>query len=232
MKVLLTRVTTKTNQKNQHGKQTSPGKPKTSETRNKSASVSENTKLTEAAQLVNLSESLQVGSFTEKMEKYWSDAMEDVQDRVSNQQDTETITAFTTGLVTQLFHEKARPFVERSFLYGFQEGLNQMGNQFTKLQPGDVEIAVEKHSQSYKKLTQDITSSVSACYEKDTPVAHVSHAFTANRYRIGFIAKRIAYEAYNYGVALAAERAKKTGFMLSINLIVVRHAYPLLLKSP
>lgn len=122
---------------NQHGKQTSPGKPKTSETRNKSASVSENTKLTEAAQLVNLSESLQVGSFTEKMEKYWSDAMEDVQDRVSNQQDTETITAFTTGLVTQLFHEKARPFVERSFLYGFQEGLNQMGNQFTKLQPGD-----------------------------------------------------------------------------------------------
>jgi hypothetical protein len=194
---------------NQHGKQTSPGKPKTSEAGTKNISVSENTKLTESAQLVNLSESLQIGSFTKKIEQHWSDAMDDVQGRVSKNEDTNTITSFTTGLVGQLINDQVHPFVERSFLHGFQEGLIQMGNQLTKLQPGDVQVAVGKHSQSFEKLMKDITRSVSACYEKETPAAHINHAFTANRYRIGFIAKRIAYEAYNYGVALAAERAKK-----------------------
>lgn len=194
---------------NQHGKQTSPGKPKTSEAGTKNISVSENTKLTERDQLVNLSESLQIGSFTKKIEQHWSDAMEDVQGRVSKSEDTESITAFTTGLVGQLINDQVHPFVERSFLHGFQEGLIQMGNQLTKLQPGDVQVAVGKHSQSFEKLMKDITRSVSACYEKETPAAHINHAFTASRYRIGFIAKRIAYEAYNYGVALAAERAKK-----------------------
>lgn len=194
---------------NQNGKQTSPGKPKTSEAGTKNISVSENTKLTESDQLVNLSESLQIGSFTKKIEQHWSDAMEDVQGRVSKSEDTESITAFTTGLVGQLINDQVHPFVERSFLHGFQEGLIQMGNQLTKLQPGDVQVAVGKHSQSFEKLMKDITRSVSACYEKETPAAHINHAFTASRYRIGFIAKRIAYEAYNYGVALAAERAKK-----------------------
>ncbi|MES9681835.1 hypothetical protein ABWK22_02720 [Gottfriedia acidiceleris] len=194
---------------NQHGKQTSPGKPKTSEAGTKSGPVSENTKLTESDQLVNLSESLQIGSFKEKIEQHWSVAMEDVQVRVSKNEDVENITSFTTGLVGQLINEQVHPFVERSFLYGFQEGLIQIGNSLTKLQPGDVQVAVGKHSQSFEKLMKDITRSVSVCYEKETPAAHITHAFTANRYRIGFIAKRIAYEAYNYGVALAAERAKK-----------------------
>ncbi|MFE4029178.1 phage portal protein [Priestia sp. YIM B13551] len=194
---------------NQSGKQTSPGKPKTSETGSKSVLVSENTNLTGQSQLVNLSETLQVSSFTQKVEQQWSDAMEDVQARVQRNEDTDTINSFTTNLVSQLVKEQIHPFVERSFLHGFQEGLVQMGNDLTKLQTGDVQVAVAKHSQSFERLMKDITRLVSACYEKDSPAAHITHAFTANRYRIGFIAKRIAYEAYNYGVALSAEKSKK-----------------------
>lgn len=194
---------------NQAGKQTSPGKPKTTEAGNKSVSVSENTKLTDGHQLVSLTESLQVGSFTESIEKHWSNTMEDVQSRVSQLQDTKKIASFTTGLVEQVINEQVHPFVERTFLHGFQAGLEQMDNGITKLHPGDVQVAVGKHSRAFEKLMKDVTSSVSVCYEKDNPSAHVSHAFTASRFRIGFIAKRIAFEAYNYGVALAAERAKQ-----------------------
>ncbi|PFK99981.1 hypothetical protein COJ01_18240 [Priestia megaterium] len=194
---------------NQSGKQTSPGKPKTSETSSKSASVSENTKLTEQDQLVTLTETLQVGEFTKKVEQHWLETMEDVQVRVRRNEDTDMVTSFTTGLISGLIRDQVNPFVERAFLHGFQEGLIQMGNDLTKIQSGDIQVAVSKHNKAFERLMNDITRLVSSCYEKDNPAAHITHSFTANRYRIGFIAKRIAYEAYNYGVALSAEKSKR-----------------------
>ncbi|UOE58225.1 phage portal protein [Cytobacillus oceanisediminis] len=193
---------------NQHGKQQSPGKPDRSK-ENRSHSVSENTQLTQGGQVVTLQEALQVGAFANKVERYWSDTMEDVQARIQKQEGMDNVISFTTGLTGRLIKEQIHPFVEKAFLYGFQEGLNQLGNHFAKLSPGDVQIAVGRHSRSFEKLMADVTSSVSSAYEKDSPTAHVSHAFTASRFRIGFIAKRISFEAYNYGVALAAEKSKK-----------------------
>ncbi|MEX3713545.1 phage portal protein [Cytobacillus horneckiae] len=193
---------------NQNGKQTSPGKPKTSEG-GKNTSVLESTKLTESTQLVNLSEALQIQTFTKKMEQHWNSAMEDVQVRVNREEGPKLITSFTTGLVSQLMKEQVRPFVEKSFLHGFREGQLQQGDTFTKLKPGDVQVATSKHGRSFERLMNDVTNSISTCYEKENPSAHVTHAFTASKYRIGFAAKRIAYEAYNYGVALSAERGRK-----------------------
>ncbi|MEK1829079.1 hypothetical protein AAAC51_07970 [Priestia megaterium] len=91
---------------------------------------------------------------------------------------------------------------------GFHEGLNQIDNPFTKLETGDIQVAVNTHTRSFERLMKDISGLISSCYEKDSPISHITHSFTANRYRIGFIAKRIAYEAYNYGVALSAKRSK------------------------
>lgn len=193
---------------NQHGKQTSPGEPKQSEGKN--ISISEKTKLTEQSQRVTLHEALQIESFTQKIESQWNDTMEDVQARVRQNEETRSIASLTTNLLNQLVKEKVNPFVERAFLTGFQEGLSQLGNHYTKLQPTDVSLAVNKHNRSFEKLIDDMTNSISSCYEKESPVAHINHSFTANKYRIGFIAKRISYEAYNYGVALSAERSNQS----------------------
>lgn len=195
---------------NQHGKQDAPvSTAKSEERKNKTISVSESLQLTESAELVNLSEALQVGTFSKKIEQYWDNAMQDVQIRVKSREGAETINAFTTGLTGRLMKDSVHPFIEQSFLYGYRSGLSEIGTQISQLELSDIQNAVSKHSKSFERLTKDIISSVSACYENEKPEEYITHAFTANRYRIGFISKRIAYEAYNYGIALAAERCRK-----------------------
>lgn len=184
---------------NQHGKQTSPGKPKASFDQG-------NTKLTESTQQVTLHEELQIQSFTKKVEQYWAGMMEDVQTRVQKRESTDNIKAFTVGLTNSLIKDSVNKFVGQAFLRGFQNGLHELNNQTTKLQIGDTEVAVNKFSKSFERLMKDVVESISACYEKENPSAHINHVFIANHYRIGFIAKTIAYEAFNYGTALAAEK--------------------------
>ncbi|MEK1829080.1 phage portal protein [Priestia megaterium] len=100
---------------NQNGKQTSPGKPKTSEANSKSVNVSENTGLTASSQLVNLSEALQIDLFVNKMEQHWFNAMDDVQQRVKRNESTANIVSFTTGLTKQLINGQIKPYVEQAF---------------------------------------------------------------------------------------------------------------------
>lgn len=180
---------------NQHGKQTSPGKPKREFVENLQS------------QSPSLQETLQIESFTQKIEKYWDDTLEDIQGRIARSEDMDVIVNFTTGLSGQVIKEKIHPFVEKAFLVGYQDGLKQAGNQFAKLKPTDIKLAVKPHIRSFERLMADTTKSVSSSYEKESPIGHVKHAFNASRYRIRFISKRISYEAYNYGVALAAEKS-------------------------
>lgn len=194
---------------NQHGKQTSPGKPKTSERSNKNVSVSESTQLTEERKRVNLHEALQIESFTKKIEKQWNDTMEDVKARVDQKQDPKMIMSFTTSLLHQLVKDEIDPFVGQAFMTGFQEGLSQVGNCIEKLHPVDVQRAISEHAHSFERLMKDVAEDIATCYEQESPTTHITHSFIANRFRIGFIAKRISYEAYNFGVGLAAERTHR-----------------------
>lgn len=193
---------------NQHGKQDSPGKPSTSETK-KSASVMEKRELTEGTERVNLLEALQVDHFTKNTEALWNEMMEDVKSRILREENPQKIIAFTSGLTKQMIQGQIAPFAEKAFLHGFKEGLTQMDDSYTKLGTGDLAKVVTKHTKSFERLMDDMTKAVSSCYESESPISHINHTFTANRYRIGFIAKRISYESYNYGIATAAKRGHK-----------------------
>lgn len=190
---------------NQHGKQTSPGKPKASETKN-GIQVSENIKLTESHQRVNLHEALQVGLFKQKIERYWKDTMEDVQARVRQKQDIKTIMSFTTKLLNQVLKDQVTPFVEHAFLRGFQDGLLELENHVYKLNHSEVQTAISTYNKAFERLINDMSNSISTCYEQKSPESYVNHSFTANQFRIGFITKRISFEAYNYGVALVGKK--------------------------
>lgn len=190
---------------NQHGKQTSPGKPKASETKN-GIQVSENIKLTESHQRVNLHEALQVGLFKQKIERYWKDTMEDVQVRVRQKQDIKTIMSFTTKLLNQVLKDQVTPFVEHAFLRGFQDGLLELENHVYKLNHSEVQTAISTYNKAFERLINDMSNSISTCYEQKSPESYVNHSFTANQFRIGFITKRISFEAYNYGVALVGKK--------------------------
>ncbi|WP_263117624.1 phage portal protein [Bacillus subtilis] len=190
---------------NQHGKQTSPGKPKASETKN-GILVSENIKLTESHQRVNLHEALQIESFKQKIERYWKDTMEDVQARVRQKQDIKTIMSFTTKLLSQVLKDQVTPFVEHAFLRGFQDGLLELENHVYKLDHSEVQTAISKYNKAFERLINDMSNSISTCYEQKSPESYVNHSFTANQFRIGFITKRISFEAYNYGVALVGKK--------------------------
>lgn len=194
---------------NQHGKQDAPVSNAKKEAKNKRVGISESIQLTENAELVNLSEALQIGSFKQKIEKYWEHTMTDVQIRVKSKESTDNINAFTTSITGRLIKDNVHPFIKQSFLQGFRAGMNEIGTNRSRLEKSDVKNAIEKNSRSFERLMKDLVSSVSACYEAENPETHIIHAFTANRYRIGFISHRIAYEAYNYGIALAAERNHK-----------------------
>lgn len=193
---------------NQAGKALSPGEPSTSEG-GKRAGVSEKTKLTEGDQLVTLSESLDVGAFTETMEEKWRLAAKDARDRLESGQKPKIVTAFTTGLFEQTAKEQLRPFIEKSFLTGFQKGLSQIENAWIKLQPGDTQTAIGDVTRPFNRLMRDMEQAFKDSVDQENATAFIDHAFSANQYRIRFAAKRMAYEAYNYGVALSAERAKR-----------------------
>lgn len=185
---------------NQHGKELSPG---TKESR-KTISVSEN--LTDPSVMVTLQEELHISDFTKQCEMYWSKAQDDVQDRIRRGEDIELAKALTTSLIESLMTSHGERFIEQSFLFGYQKGLSELGSRFSNLLQEDVSKAVHLHSGSFTKLVADVTDMMSTCYETSNPVAHIAHAFTANKYRIAFIAKTVAFEAYNYGIALSASK--------------------------
>lgn len=193
---------------NQHGKELSPGEPSTTEG-GKRTGISERTKLTESDQLVNLTESLQVEAFTKAMEAKWRETAEDAVSRITSGQGDKMVTAFTTGLFEKTAREQVKPFIEKAFLNGFHSGLVQLENAYVKLQPGDTNAAVGEVTRPFNRLMRDMEKAVKTSEQLTDGKSHLEHAFEANRYRIGFIAKRMAYEAYNYGVALSAVRARK-----------------------
>lgn len=186
---------------NQSGKQLSPGNSNES---NKTISVSES--LTDNSVMVTLQEELHISDFTKQCETYWSKAQDDVQERIRRGEDIELAKALTTSLIESLMTSHGDRFIEQSFLLGYQRGLSELGSRFSNLLKEDVAKAVRLYSNSFSKLVIDLTDMIGDCYETSNPVAHIAHAFTANKYRIAFIAKTIAFEAYNYGIALSASK--------------------------
>lgn len=185
---------------NQHGKELSPD---TNESK-RTFSVSES--LTDKSVMVTLHEELHISDFTKQCESYWSKAQEDVQERIRRGEDIELAKALTTSLIESLLVSHGERFIEQSFLLGYQKGLSELGSRFSNLLQEDVSKAVRLYSVPFTKLIADLTDMISSCYETTNPVAHITHAFTANKYRIAFIAKTIAFESYNYGIALSASK--------------------------
>lgn len=197
---------------NQHGKELSP---KTNEFK-KTTSVSES--LTNNSVVVNLYEELHVSDFTKQCEAYWNKAQDDAQDRIRRGEDIELTKALTTSLIESLMTSHGERFIEQSFLLGYQKGLSELGSRFSNLLQEDVSKAVRLHSNSFSKLIADLTDMIGDCYETSNPVAHITHAFTANKYRIAFIAKTIAFEAYNYGIALSSSKCGQKKVYIEHNI--------------
>ena len=183
---------------NQYGQKLNPD---TNELK-KTIGVSEN--LTDYPIMVTLHEELHISDFTKQCEEYWNQAQDDVQARIRRGEDIELAKALTTNLIESLMSSHGKRFIEQSFMLGYQRGISELGNPFANLLHEDVAKAVRLNSNSFSKLVADLTDMISNCYETSNPSAHIVHAFTANKYRIGFIVKSIAFESYNYGIALSA----------------------------
>lgn len=193
---------------NQHGKKTGPGEPKRSKEKDiqGKVSVSESIELTNTRKMVSLQESLGISSFTKELEGHWSDALEDTQNMFRQGDDTESIIMFAVKAFEGLIKEKASLFSGDAFIFGYKEGLTEGNFKNQRIKEDDLNICIEKHKDSFDNLIQDISETIKKARTEESPEAFISHAFTANRFRLAFTVKRIAYESFNYGVALSAQK--------------------------
>lgn len=194
---------------NQHGKKTSPGKPK-----KESVVIEEkisNKVLTDATEVVILTLELEVEKYTQSLEEYWGQAQEDSVSRFKRGEDVKTIKSLTTKLIHSLMENKNKQYLEQSVLKGFRTGREELGIPSLALHRKDVEEAVHKGKQSIDKVVEELEMALNKVDEIDNEkrIAFIENAFHANKYRLKLISKTMLYASYNIGFALAAIAAKK-----------------------
>jgi hypothetical protein len=194
---------------NQNGSKPSPGKPKASlESFEENFS---NKVLTEAEKVVTLVQELEVQKYTQSLEAYWNQALDDVIARVRRHEDVNQIKGLTTRLIKGMMDSKSKQYLEQAISLGFRSGREKVGIHSLALHQNDVKEAVQKGKQSIDKVIEELEMSLDklTTVADEKRIAYVESAFHANKYRLKMISNTMLYSSYNMGFALAAVAAKQ-----------------------
>lgn len=199
---------------NQHGKKSSPGKPKADLETNASM-ISEKVEekvLTEQNVMVTLNDELPISSYVDSMTTFWNNLSDDVVGMVKAGKSFEQIRGFSVEIVRQSLRGQNRQYISSAMMKGLHSGREESKkpSRSNLSLTFAIEQIVKKGDTYVNRLVDDMTHLLQSAYAEEKmedKLAKVMGAFNSNKYRLSFIANTELYRAYNYGRATAAKEA-------------------------
>ena len=200
---------------NQHGKQSSPGKPEASE---KGDSFQLNEKkeekvLTGAEEVVTFNPELPIEKYHSSMRKFWSNLTGDVVQMLEKDKSLNEIKGFATELIRQSLRAQNRQYINSALSEGIGDGIKEVKKPITstvelKVIVDRVAASSEKHIDRLIDDMNSLIESATLSKNKVDSKSSVVGAFKSNEYRLSLIANTELYRAYNYGKVVVALEAK------------------------